>query len=211
MFCPLGFFINFKHYYTTESKRKKKTKKNKKKNKQKKNNSVLLSAINFEFGRERRTACIATIEYPNHKFTNSESWCSWISVTVCVWGIVWLVCCYLVSGCDKHKWYASLVSGNSYLLSLIFHPSSIPLSPPSLPLSLPSPFPPPLLCLSLPQHTLQDLTVTVGQTFYKSIPLVSVLAAVFLSYSFTGHIFFGAVRTGEVINYRWVCVEWGNG
>ena len=158
--------------------------------------------------RERRAACIATIEYPNHKFINSESWHSWISVTVFVWGIVWPFCCYLVWGCDKHKWHASLVGGNSYNPSLSPLPSlNSFLSLLSLsPLSLPSPFPPSLLSLSLLQHTLQDLTVTVGQTFYKSIPLVSVLAAVFLSYSFAGHILFGAVRTGEAINYGWVCV-----
>ena len=181
--------------------------------------------------------CVASKEWlaTPEEFTNSENWCSWISLGVCVWGIVWIVCCCLVWGCGKHD-RASLVSGNSlFLLSALtlpsfpsslslpsyLHPSSLP--PSSLPLSFLtstlllsslglSPFPSSsllsiLLSLSLRQHTLQDLTVTVVQTFIKSIPLVGVLATVFLSYSFIGHILFGAVRTGEAINYGCVCAE----
>ena len=89
----------------------------------------------------------------------------------------------------------------------------LPSLPPFLP-SLPSLSSLDLLPLPFLQRTLQDLTVTVVQTLFKSTSLLGVLVAFLCSYIFIGCILFGNVRTGEAINYRcvsscmcvWSCV-----
>ena len=52
------------------------------------------------------------------------------------------------------------------------------------------------------QSTLQDLTVTIVQTFLKGIPLLGVLLAIMITYTFLGCVLFSGLRTGEDINYR---------
>ncbi len=54
------------------------------------------------------------------------------------------------------------------------------------------------------QSVLQNLTITVGQTLFKSLPLILVFLVTVVTYAFLGNIFFSHVRTGEAINYRYI-------
>ena len=51
---------------------------------------------------------------------------------------------------------------------------------------------------------MQNLTITVAQTFFKIVPLIGVFLAAIFSYAFVGNILFSNIRTGEEFNFRYV-------
>ena len=53
---------------------------------------------------------------------------------------------------------------------------------------------------------MQNLTITVAQTFFKIVPLLGVFVAAIFSYAFVANVLFSNVRTGEEFDYRYVCI-----